>query len=79
MLHEAAEGEEVRRSLDIQFRFNPEMEGDGESASAVQHAVEQVRTPYPTDTVDVYLFSPSLSFSVFSMCVPVCAYAVSGL
>ncbi len=42
LLQEAADGEEVRRSLDIDLGMNPALEAECESAGAVQRALEQV-------------------------------------
>lgn len=42
LLQEAADGEEVRRSLDIDLRLNPSFEAEGEAAGAVQRALQQV-------------------------------------
>eukprot|EP00884_Botryococcus_braunii_P007509 jgi/Botrbrau1/1675/Bobra.116_2s0019.1 len=41
LLQEAADGEEVRRSLDINLRMNPAFEAECESAGAVERALQQ--------------------------------------
>lgn len=57
LLQEAADGEDVRRSLEIDLRLNPALEAECEYAGAVQRALEQVPPSLATQVLILVVFN----------------------